>query len=176
LTNDDTLFQEYEDRIAARIKRSFRKSTLLSGIHHALSREMTIDVQLGDKILCVDDDVEIARFMARCLASEDNETSICESGEAALEEAQSGDYWMVLLDIAMPGLDGWETCTALKSNAALAGIKVFLVTAKPIDKHLGRVRECGADGYLLKPFKAEDLLGLVQGFEGRRGRKTVEEE
>jgi PAS domain S-box-containing protein len=183
LTNDDELYASYQMRseerraqgfgggLAGRVKRSFRKSSLLSGIHYALSKGVTAGRQLGDKILCVDDDPEIVDFIQLCLEAEGYESTGCATGEEALVFARTGEYWMVLLDIAMPGLDGWETCRLLKSDANLAGIKVYMVTAKPIDKSVPMLEKCGADGYLSKPFKAEDLLGLVQVFDARRNRR-----
>ncbi len=167
LTSDDMLYEQYRSVVAGRIKRGFRKSTILSGIHYALSRGVVAGGQLGDRILCVDDDPEILQFMARCLEPEGYETDGCRSGEEALERAKTGEYWLVLLDIAMPGMDGWETCEQMKSDVSLAGLKVYLVTAKTIGKDVERVRQCGADGYMAKPFKAEELLGFVQGFESR---------
>jgi PAS domain S-box-containing protein len=169
LTNDDSLYAKYENQVAARIRRGFRKSTLLSGIHYALSHGVPGFDQLGDKVLCVDDDQEIGVFIARCLENEGYTTERCNNGEAALEKVANGDFWLVLLDIAMPGIDGWETCRRIKSNAAISGIKVYMVTAKPVDKSLAQLHECGADGYLTKPFKADDLLGLVQSY--RQGKK-----
>lgn len=171
LTNDDSLYARYESQVAARIRRGFRKSTLLSGIHYALSHGVPGFDQLGDKILCVDDDQEIGVFIARCLENEGYTTERCNNGEAALEKVANGDFWLVLLDIAMPGMDGWETCRRIKSNAAISGIKVYMVTAKPVDKSLAQLHECGADGYLIKPFKADDLLGLVQSY--RLGSKNA---
>jgi signal transduction histidine kinase/DNA-binding response OmpR family regulator len=168
LTNDDALYERFRGQVTGRVKRSFRKSTLLSGIHFALSRGVGSGEQLGNKILCVDDDPEIATFIARCLEADGYSVDRCDTGEAALERVRSGDYWLVLLDIAMPGIDGWETCRQMKTNATVAGLKVYMVTAKPIDKTMSEIRECGADGYLLKPFKAEELLALVQGFEAHR--------
>ncbi|MBL7647955.1 MAG: response regulator [Candidatus Hydrogenedentes bacterium] len=171
LTNDDTLYAKYESQVAARIRRGFRKSTLLSGIHYALSHGVPGFDQLGDKVLCVDDDQEIGIFISRCLENEGYPTERCNNGEDALEKVANGDYWLVLLDIAMPGIDGWETCRRIKSNAAISGIKVYMVTAKPVDKSLAQLHECGADGYLIKPFKADDLLGLVQSY--RPGNKSA---
>lgn len=164
LTNDDSLYAKYESLVAARIRRGFRKSTLLSGIHYALSHGAPGMDQLGDKVLCVDDDREIGIFISRCLESEGYITEQCDSGEEALERVANGDFWLVLLDIAMPGMDGWETCRRIRENPALAGIKIYMVTAKPVDKSLTQLHNCGADGYLIKPFKADDLLGLVQSF------------
>ncbi|MBI3119467.1 MAG: response regulator, partial [Candidatus Hydrogenedentes bacterium] len=171
LTNDDDLYRRYRGQVAGRVRRGFRKSMLLSGIHYALSKGLAEIEQLGNKVLCVDDDQEIVTFTTRCLEAEGLETDQCASGEEALERLKSGDYWLVLLDVAMPGLDGWETCARIKGDPALRGVLVYFVTAKPIDKSLSRVQECGADGYLLKPFKAEDLLALVQGFESRLATK-----
>ncbi len=168
LTNDDDLYARYKHCVAARVKRGFRKSSLLSGIHYALSRGVPDGQQLGDGILCVDDDPEIVMFISRCLRGEGYQVDTCASGEDAIQRAASGQYWLVLLDVAMPGLDGWDVCRQIKSNAGLAGIKVYLVTAKPVNRDLPKLQEAGADGYILKPFKAEELLGVVQGYETRR--------
>jgi len=62
-------------------------------------------------------------------------------------------------------MDGWEACRRIKSDPALAKIKVFMVTAKPVDLSTPRVRKARADGYLLKPFRSEDLIELVRGIE-----------
>jgi PAS domain S-box-containing protein len=167
LTNEDALYEKYRTRIAARVRRGFRKSTLLSGIHYALSQGVETGEQLGGKILCVDDDPEIVTFMTRCLEAEGYACDSCPSGNDALQRVQSKEYWLVLLDLAMPGLDGWETCRKIKSDYSLAGIKVYLVTAKLVTKVINKVHECGADGYVIKPFKAEELLGVVQSYENR---------
>lgn len=173
LTNDEELFALYRDKGASRVKRSFRKSTLLSGIHYALSKGVDSGEPLGRKILCVDDDPEVLTFMQRCLTNEGYTVETCNSGDDALKLLSTRDFGLVLLDIAMPGLDGWETCRRIKSEDALAGIKVYLVTAKPIDGDTPRVHEAGADGYILKPFRPEDLLELVEGSEINDSLKKV---
>lgn len=176
LTNDDELYEHYRHCVAARVKRGFRKSMLLSGIHYALSKGVPDGQQLGDAILCVDDDPEIVTFMVRCLRNEGYQADICASGEEALERIATGAYWLVLLDIAMPGLDGWDVCRRVKSETSLAGIRVYLVTAKPVNRDLPKLQESGADGYILKPFKAEELLGAVQGYESRRPKPADEKQ
>lgn len=165
VTDDDALYQHYQHRVSARIKRSFRRSTLLSGIQYALSQESAPSAHLGSKILCVDDEREVTTFIARCLENEGYVVDVCYSGEEAVQLAEKGDYWLVLLDVAMPGMDGWETCRRIKAITRLAGIKVYFVTAKPVDKQPAEIRDCGADGYLLKPFKADDILSVVRTFE-----------
>ena len=170
LTNDDELYERFQSRVAGRIRRNFRKSTLLSGLHSAISRNIPSAHQLGNKVLCVDDDPEIAEFIAACLETDGFETSLCQRGEKALELAATGGYWMALVDIAMPGMDGWETCRRLKTDPGLEGFVAYIVTAKPIDTQSNEYRNCGADGYLLKPFKGEDLLAVVRAFDAQRRR------
>jgi PAS domain S-box-containing protein len=167
LTNDEERALEYRDRVAARTKRNFRKSSLLSSIHQAMSGGLTPARPIGERVLCVDDDDEIGRFVQHCLESEGYAVDTCGSGQEALDLADSGAYGLVLMDVAMPGMDGFEACLRLKSNPELSGIKVYLVTAKPVDRNLNKVHECGADGFLLKPFHAEDLLHLVRGLDLR---------
>ncbi|HRI89580.1 MAG TPA: response regulator, partial [Candidatus Hydrogenedentes bacterium] len=128
---------------------------------------------LGTKILCVDDDAEILQFIARCLEGEGYEVITCSSGEQALRLASTREFGVVLMDISMPGMDGWEACSKLKRDQSLSGIKVFMVTAKPLDSGSARFREYGADGYLLKPFHADDLLELVQGVSPPREMREV---
>lgn len=163
LTSDEELYGRYEALVAARIKRTFRKSALLSAIHYAVGRAVGSTEPPGHRILCVDDDAEVLTFMTRCLESEGYEVAQCNTGDGAIKLLGSGDYGLVLLDIAMPGMDGWETCRRIKSDPATAAINVYMVTAKPVDSSSPSFRRSAADGFLLKPFHAEDLLELVQG-------------
>ena len=169
ITDDDTLYRKYEGHVVAHVKRSFRKSTLLSGIHLALSHGAPKDRQLGKKILCVDDDEEIGIFIARCLENEGYETEYCSTGERALALAATREYWLVLLDVAIPDMDGWTVCRNLKNNADLAGIKVYIVTAKSVENEAHEIRDSEADGYLLKPFKADDIISVVRAFDAQSG-------
>ncbi|MBW7864675.1 MAG: response regulator [Candidatus Hydrogenedentes bacterium] len=168
MTNDDALHARYERRVAGRIRRSFRRSTLLSGINNALSAGAAAGAPLGDRILCVDDDPEVGQFIIRCLEAESYPVDYVDSGEAALEKLADGAYWLVLLDIFMPGMDGWETCRWIKSNPKLAGIKVYMVTAKPVDSQLSDLRDAEADGCLQKPFRGDDLLSVIRAFDAQR--------
>lgn len=165
LSNEDEIVQQYKPYIGAHVKRNFRKSGLLSGIHHAVTQDYEHRPPVGHRILCVDDDPEILTFVSRCLDTEGFETDSCSSGEAALEKLASGDFGLVLLDIAMPGMDGWETSMRIKSDPEMDGIQVYMVTAKPIDSSSSSMKESKADGFLLKPFRADDLLQLVESLE-----------
>ncbi len=177
ITNDDVLPEKYRGKVAGKMKRNFRKSTLLSSIHYVLSRGLSdsvnfdnltgsnLQIDRGEKILCVDDDPEILQFMQRCLGAGGYQAVTCGSGKSALELLRRGGFWLVLLDIAMPDMDGWETCRIIKSDPALRHLRIFFVTAKTVEQHTGKIHAEGADGYILKPFKADDLLSLVQEYD-----------
>lgn len=168
ITNDEALYEQFSKRLAGRIKRGFRKSGLLSGIHYALSKGAPTGEQLGNKILCVDEDPAVANFMANCFKAEGFECVGCRSGKEAIERLLSGEYWFVFLDIALPDTDPWELCKTLKSDVNLAGIRVYMVISQITDRDKTRLSKAGADGYLAKPFQAEELAGLVQGQEWRQ--------
>jgi len=170
LTNDDGLFEKYRRRrlVAARVRRTFRKSALLSAIHSAVSGVTEASRHLGVRVLCVDDDPEIGGVIARFLDDEGFAVDIVTTGAEAMVRVKTGDYWLVLLDIALSDMDGWEVCRRIKGDPELAGIKVFLVTGRPVDNELGLLRDAGADGYLLKPFHSEDLMTAVRAFEAQR--------
>lgn len=161
LTNDDELHERYRDLVSAHIKRDFRKSMLLSTVQYALGAGREADAAFGEKILCVDDETEILKFLTRCLEPEGHIVDTCTSGEDALERVRTREYGLVLLDIAMPGMDGWEVCRRIKSDVSLVGIKVYMVSAKPVELRSPRAREARPDGYFQKPFRAEDIITLV---------------
>jgi len=164
LTNDEVLYERYRPLIAARVKRGFRKSGLLGAIQYALSQGASVGEPLGNKILCVDDEPEVVSFITRCLETEGCAVDACTSGQEALERLATHEYGLVLLDVAMPGLDGWEVCRQIRADATLAGLKVYLVTAKPVARSPARVQEVGADGYILKPFRHDRLAELAREF------------
>jgi len=161
LTNDDQLHDRYRELVAAHIKRDFRKSMLLSTVQYALGAGRGADDAFGEKILCVDDEAEILDFLQRCLEPEGHIIDTCKSGEDALERVRTREYGLVLLDIAMPGMDGWEVCRRIKSDVSLVGIKVYMVSAKPVEMRSQRAREARPDGFFQKPFRTEDIVNLV---------------
>jgi CheY-like chemotaxis protein len=137
----------------------------MSSIRYSVSHRSESPQPVGSKVLCVDDDPEILTFIQRCLEAEGYAVDAVSSGEEALLRVETGEYSLVLLDIAMPGLDGWATCRQIKTNPHLAGVHVCMVTAKPVDSARERNRLEGPDGILLKPFRPEDLIELVRGLE-----------
>lgn len=124
------------------------------------------------KILVIDDDKKITSMMQRVLTFEGHEALIAYNGEDGLNRAEQDKPDLVILDIMMPGLDGWEVCRRLRMQS---DVPILMLTAK--DEVAERVRglDVGADDYLVKPFALEELLARVRA-QLRRARLNQEHE
>lgn len=113
----------------------------------------------GIKILLVDDEPNIVQFLELGLVNEGFDIRVAYDGEAALMEAAAFKPHVVILDIMMPGMNGFEVCQALR--AAGDNIAVIMLTAK--DEVEDRVKglTLGADDYLVKPFSFSELLARI---------------
>ncbi|TYO96160.1 response regulator transcription factor [Desulfallas thermosapovorans] len=111
------------------------------------------------KILVIDDDKKITSMMQRVLTFEGHETFIAYNGEEGLHKAEQYKPDLVILDIMMPRLDGWEVCRKLRMQS---DVPILMLTAR--DEVADRVRglDVGADDYLVKPFALEELLARVR--------------
>ena len=115
------------------------------------------------KILIVDDDPMNLKFLKEILSDEYNIKAAL-SGEEALEIIFDFMPEILLLDIMMPGVDGYEVCKKVRASEKLANIKILLVSAKAMlnEKLMGY--EVGADDYITKPFEHEELLAKIKIF------------
>ena len=84
------------------------------------------------------------------------------NGEDGIAKAKSQTPDLVLLDIMMPGIDGWETLTRLKRDQATAGIPVVIFTAREHSRGHQKSTEMGAADYFRKPFEPDELIELVE--------------
>lgn len=115
------------------------------------------------KILCIDDNDRNLRIL-RELLEPDYALSCACSGEDGLESLESVLPGLILLDVMMPGIDGYEVCRRVKGNAATADIPIVLLTAKAQDDEKEQGFKAGADGYLMKPFDPDSLLDIVENY------------
>lgn len=111
------------------------------------------------KILIVDDDNNIAELISLYLTKECFETLIVEDGESALEAVESFNPNLILLDLMLPGIDGYQVCREVRSKSQ---IPIIMLSAKGeiFDKVLGL--ELGADDYMEKPFDSKELVARVK--------------
>jgi two-component system, OmpR family, response regulator MprA len=122
-------------------------------------------------ILVVDDDAPILRMLERTLRAEGYEVAVAADGGAALAAVERAVPDLVVLDVAMPGLDGLAVSRRLRAKGL--AVPILLLTAR--DAVADRVAglDAGADDYLVKPFASEELLARVRALQ-RRGREPVE--
>jgi DNA-binding response OmpR family regulator len=113
------------------------------------------------RILLADDDQSLRRLISTTLGTDDFEVFQAVDGEQALSLARTEHPELVLLDINMPKLDGFEVCRELRAAPETAGIKVVMLTARGADVDRARAREAGADDYFSKPFSPIQLLNKV---------------
>ena len=112
-------------------------------------------------VLLADDDQALRKLISTTLGTDDFDLLQAEDGEEALAVARRERPALVLLDINMPKLDGFEVCAALKGAAETADIKVVILTARGAEEDQARGREVGADDYVIKPFSPIQLLNKV---------------
>jgi class 3 adenylate cyclase len=114
------------------------------------------------RILVVDDDPDMAAFLARLLKKEGLSVETVFDGKSALEQIRASPPDLVLLDVMLPDMSGFEICERLKGDSATALLPIVLVTA--LEDHPSRVRgiEAGADDFLSKPVRREELLARVK--------------
>ena len=111
------------------------------------------------KILIVDDDNNIAELISLYLAKECFETKIVNDGELALKEFQTFRPNLILLDLMLPGIDGYQVCREIRHTS---DVPIIMLSAKgeTFDKVLGL--ELGADDYIIKPFDSKELVARVR--------------
>lgn len=115
---------------------------------------------LKQTVLIVEDEISIAKAQELILSERYN-VHLAHDGEAGLEKAKDIKPDIVVLDIMMPKLSGYEVCRAIRNDARLAATKIVMVTAKNQDKDEALGMDLGADDYIMKPFEPEELLHVV---------------
>lgn len=125
--------------------------------------------ETATKILVVDDEATITDFVSYALKKEGYEADVVQSGEDALTLAAQNDYDLFILDIMLPGMDGYELCRRIRTNSATP---VLFLSARDteLDKVVGL--EIGGDDYLAKPFGVRELIARVRALL-RRGSNSV---
>ncbi|HPB29902.1 MAG TPA: response regulator transcription factor [Candidatus Sumerlaeota bacterium] len=128
------------------------------------------------KVLIVEDDADIASTVEYNLQQEGYEVRVVEDGRNAFPTAKSFQPDIVLLDVMLPGMDGFEICKKIKSDERTADIPVVMLTVKAgeVDVVLGL--ELGADDYIAKPFSVRILMARIKTVLKRReeiGKETA---
>src|SRR5450432_2558413 len=119
------------------------------------------------RLLLVEDEVRIAHFVAKGLREESYAVDVVGNGEDALYQAEINDYDVVILDVMIPGLDGFATCRAIRAKGKR--IPILMLTARDSVQDRITGLDAGADDYLTKPFEFGELLARLRALLRRRG-------
>lgn len=126
---------------------------------------------MSSRILVVDDDVALAEMIGIVLEGEGYTVSTCPDGAKAVAAFQEHHPDLVLLDVMLPGMDGFEVCAALRAES---NVPIVMLTARSDTADVVTGLEAGADDYVPKPFKPRELVARVRA--RLRGREDAGEE
>jgi len=132
--------------------------------------QQTSQDQPVQRVLMVDDDIELCEMMAEYLGPEGFAVTAAHDGQSGLDCLREGDYALVLLDVMLPRLNGFEVLRRIRAGeAATANVSVLMLTARgdAVDRIVGL--EVGADDYLPKPFEERELVARMRAILRRAG-------
>ncbi len=119
------------------------------------------------RIMVVDDSLTVRKITGRLLAREGYEVVTAKDGVDALEQLADLVPAVMLVDIEMPRMDGFDLTRNVRGDARLKGVPIIMITSRTADKHRSYATELGVNVYLGKPYQEDELLGHIAGFIGR---------
>ena len=129
---------------------------------------------MSQTVLVVDDDEMVAEVVRVNLAADGFEVLHAPNGEAALAAVAEHRPDLVVLDVLMPEMDGWTVLSRLRDDPQSAALPVIMLTAKTMPADQVRGYNLGADGYVTKPFSADELMAkvheILSGTEGQSSK------
>jgi DNA-binding response OmpR family regulator len=121
---------------------------------------------MAKRVLIADDEPNIVASLEFLMEQAGYEVKVAANGQEALELAASFRPDLVLLDVMMPGKNGYEVCQSIKSDPATRAVKVIMLSAKGRDIEVAKGLELGADAYVTKPFSTRDLVAQIRDMLG----------
>jgi len=131
-------------------------------VAHAHLWDIALEVKyMGSRILVVEDSAVIRRLIEVCLRAADLEIVTREDGKTGLAAVGSESPDLVVLDIGLPGMDGWEVLDRIRRDESTRNIPVVVLTAHAEEESRRRANEGGADAFVTKPFQPNDFRSTV---------------
>ncbi|WP_296445840.1 Hpt domain-containing protein [Rhodoferax sp. UBA5149] len=130
----------------------------------ATQHSLMAGVSLAPLVLVVDDSITVRRVTQRLLKREGFRVALAADGLQALERLAEEKPAVVLSDIEMPRMDGFDLTRNIRGNAKLRDLPVIMITSRIAEKHREHARELGVDHYLGKPYSEDELIGLVRQY------------
>ncbi len=125
------------------------------------------------QVLVVEDEVRLAETLAQLLREQKYVVDVVHDGKDGLAYAESGQYDVIVLDVMLPGMDGYQVARTLRRKRYATPILMLTARSGISDKVTGL--DCGADDYMTKPFAPEELLARVRALTRRQGEVVLEE-
>lgn len=171
------------------VKAGNLRASVTPGGHHRILREdleaflvekgmypLAIKQFPRKKILIVDDDVSILKVLSKMLTDHKYETAVAADGfEAGIKVVQFKPD-LVILDLIMPYMDGFEVCRLIRANSATAHIKILTFTGYDTEENREKILRAGADAYMAKPVDRAVLLTKIEDILSRYGKRRAVKE
>jgi chemosensory pili system protein ChpA (sensor histidine kinase/response regulator) len=137
---------------------------------HAAPESAVVDAARKDAqvrpptVMVVDDSLTVRKIVGRLMSREGYQVILAKDGVDALEKLADAVPDVMLLDIEMPRMDGFELARHIRADARLKGVPIVVITSRTAEKHRNHAAEIGVNHYLGKPYQEDELLRLVAGF------------
>jgi CheY-like chemotaxis protein len=118
---------------------------------------------VSQRVLVVEDSVVIQRLISVCLRPAGVEVETRGDGPSGLEAALENPPALLILDVGLPRMDGWEVLERIRNDPRTSDLKVLVLTAHAQEETRERADRGGADAFLTKPFRPDDLRGIALG-------------
>ena len=159
--NPVALATVYGAQVAAWVTGQQRTATARAASGDELSSTAAVEVNTVPLVLVVDDSITVRRVTQRLLQREGYRVTLASDGLQALEKLQTERPTVVLSDIEMPRMDGFDLVRNIRSDVRLSDLPVIMITSRIAEKHREHARELGVDHYLGKPYSEDELLALI---------------
>ena len=124
---------------------------------------------MPEKVLIVEDDAASGRFIGYTLEHEGYEVIIAKNGFEGIAKAQQEEPDLLVLDVMLPGIDGFQVCRRLRAESRASHLPILMLSAKAQEADIAAGLKVGADGYLAKPIDPGDLVSKVRSLLDQGG-------
>lgn len=131
---------------------------------------------MAKRILVVDDEARIVTVIQKRLESAGYEVITAMDGTEALTKARSANPDLIVLDLILPKINGYQVCSILKRDSYYKQIPILMLTARSQERDVDEGMRVGADAYMTKPFKNEILLGQIEQLLGKVDERKAKSE
>jgi chemosensory pili system protein ChpA (sensor histidine kinase/response regulator) len=154
---------------------SRREQRLAEGAVHASTAPVIEDVRMRPLVMVVDDSITMRKVTGRVLERHEYEVETAKDGLDAIEKLHERVPDLMLLDIEMPRMDGYELATQMKADPRFRGVPIIMITSRTGEKHRQRAFDIGVERYLGKPYQEAELLAQISEVLEQHVREPVNE-